>query len=169
VVGNADYQRKEIRTFRGSQAFLDSVLPHELTHLVFRDFVGFTADVPLWLDEGVSQWQDVAARGKAHDTVLRLLARGQLIPLERLTRMTAADLGGWRGPARFYAQAVSVVGYLTEVHGTTRFTKFCRQLRDGKSLGEALRFTYPENLGNIGALESSWLKYLKQLAEEKQK
>ncbi|MDB4349908.1 hypothetical protein OAA99_03040, partial [Omnitrophica bacterium] len=54
--GMADYTKKKILSYLWSEMFIDSILPHEIAHLVFRDFVGFTGKIPLWLDEGVAQW-----------------------------------------------------------------------------------------------------------------
>ena len=60
----------------------------------------------------------------------------------------------------FYIEAVSLVGFLIEHYGASSFTDFCRQLRDGKSLEEALKFTYPTHITGIEELESAWLEYL---------
>jgi hypothetical protein len=51
--GMADYGKKEIASYAFSPRLPDSILPHELAHLIFRDFVGFKGEVPHWLDEGV--------------------------------------------------------------------------------------------------------------------
>ena len=66
--GVASYDRKEIVSFAWSDNFLEFLLPHEITHLMFRDFVGFKGEVPLWLDEGVAQWAEVVI-GAAIDSL----------------------------------------------------------------------------------------------------
>ena len=50
--GMADYNNKQIISYAWSGGFLESLLPHEIAHLIFRDFVGFKSEIPLWLDEG---------------------------------------------------------------------------------------------------------------------
>jgi len=50
---------KSILSFYGSHSFIDSILPHEIAHLIFRDFVGLSEHIPVWLDEGVAQWAEV--------------------------------------------------------------------------------------------------------------
>ena len=56
--GMADYTNKQILSYIWGKNFIESLLPHEIAHLVFRDFVGFKGEVPLWLDEGVAQWAE---------------------------------------------------------------------------------------------------------------
>jgi hypothetical protein len=65
----------------------------------------------------------------------------------------------------FYAQSVSLVGFLIEQHGSERFRIFCGQLRDRKDLEDALRFAYPESLRNIVDLERAWKKYMLEQQE----
>src|SRR3989338_3719211 len=56
--GVAIYSKKEIHTFIKSENFLDGLLPHEITHLIFRDFIGFEGEAPIWIDEGIAQWEE---------------------------------------------------------------------------------------------------------------
>jgi hypothetical protein len=60
----------------------------------------------------------------------------------------------------YYLQSVSLVGFLIERYGSEDFANFCRQLREGKSLDEALRFTYPTHIRDINELETKWREYL---------
>jgi len=47
--GAAAYlKERTIRTFVLREEFLETILPHEMAHLIFRDFVGFKGEVPLW-------------------------------------------------------------------------------------------------------------------------
>jgi len=160
--GKANYERREISTFRGSPEFLDSVLPHELTHLIFRDNVGFAGKTPLWLDEGTAQWEEKTGREQAKLAARAYMKQGVFFPLSELTRM---DIGKDTHSAIaqvFYTQARSLVDYLVEEHGRDRFRRFCGQLREGKSLDDALRFTYPDRMRNIQELEKKWKLYVEK-------
>ena len=59
----------------------------------------------------------------------------------------------------FYLQSVSIVDFLIEKYGTKKFTTFCRNLRDAKTLNEALSSTY--RLKDIQELEEEWSKYIR--------
>jgi hypothetical protein len=61
----------------------------------------------------------------------------------------------------FYLQSVSIVDFLIEKYGTRKFTTFCRNIRDAKTLNEALSRTY--RLDDIEELEEEWVKYIREL------
>ena len=160
--GMASYYDKEIHSIEGTADFLDSVLPHEITHLIFRDFVGFKGEIPLWLDEGVAQWEEDQKRAEALAMMPQIVLGGYGMTVKRLMQ---TDIRGEKDPVRvaaFYTQAISLVDYLVRTHGTASFTVFCRELRDGKSLEEALRGAYPGTLSNLDDLETKWIKHVMQ-------
>ena len=65
----------------------------------------------------------------------------------------------------YYVQAVSLIDFLVTKYGGSRFTSFCRQLRDGKNMEDSLRFAYPTAIRNIEELERKWKIYI--MEEEK--
>lgn len=158
--GKTSFTTREITGYRGSERFIESVLPHELTHLVFRDFLGPLGRVPLWLEEGVAQWEERAGRAAIRRRALTLLRQRRLAPLRTLTAQDVREEPRLREASAFYVQAAGLVGYLIEEHGSQQFRKLCGQLRDGKSLEDALRFTYPASLRNMAGLESAWLAHV---------
>ena len=158
--GMADYVKKKIITYSDSENFLEALLPHEIAHLIFRDFVGFQGQVPLWLDEGVAQWQEPGKRLWAKPTALAMIQKLAVIPLRNLTGMN--DLGR-EDPLQvpyFYAESVSLVDFMVKKYGTQSFTVFCRQLRDGKRLDEALRSAYPGSIQDLDDLQERWIRYV---------
>jgi hypothetical protein len=163
--GKAVGKKREISTFSGYEDFLESVLPHELTHLMFRDFIGFEGDIPLWLNEGVAQWEEKANRDATDPLMLSLLKQNRLIPFDELTRIDSRNLERDGRVAEFYAQAGSLVGFLIRRHGSDGFRRLCGQIRDGKTVDDALGFAYPETIRNMKELEQTWRKYLAESSE----
>lgn len=184
--GMADYREKRIISYAWSQGFIDSLLPHEMAHLIFRDFVGFKGDVPLWLDEGVAQWAEAPKRKHMRSAVRNLLNSNSLLSLEDLMKLDIRQIEGKdeihtytvltkSGDKEililssetlvniFYLQSFSLVGFMIKRFGTEKFTDFCRQLRDGKSIDEALRFTYPIYMRDIKELENKWRRYIEEV------
>jgi hypothetical protein len=62
---------------------------------------------------------------------------------------------------KFYSESISLVSFLMAEGGADRFVRFCRSLRDGKSLEDGLRFAYPDSVSSIEALEAKWEKHLR--------
>lgn len=162
ATGVAKYDEKEIISYRWNEGFLDKLLPHELTHLIFRDFVGFPAGgegIPLWIDEGVAQWEEKGKKEEAEKIVKELIKNHGYIPVRRLTRLDIREEDDFELARNFYAEAITLVGYLIEKHGGRKFTFFCRELRDGKGLDDALASTYGNSMDGAGELEKKWLEH----------
>jgi len=181
--GLANYKDRLIASYAGSVDFLESVLPHEIAHLIFRDFVGFQGDVPVWLDEGIAQWWTKGIKDQSiHEQVKRLFDKDALLSIEDITlfdprkiregmpyikKVTAKDgkpamliLKHEQLILTFYVQAASLVGFMRERYGADRFTRFCRELRDGKTLDKALQGAYGEYFSDIYGLEKAWRRFL---------
>jgi len=159
VFGTVLYDEKKIISYRWNEGFTDALLPHEIAHLVFREFVGFKNEVPIWMDEGVAQWEEKKRREWAVGVVKELVKDRDYIPLARLTQMDLSTEHDSDLSRKLYSQAASLVGFLMTEYGGSKFTLFCRQLRDGKNINDALSFVYTGSIPNIDELEKKWVKY----------
>lgn len=181
--GMADYIEKEIVSYAWSKDFIESLLPHEMAHLIFRDFVGFKSEVPIWLDEGVAQWAEEKKRAEMKRMVLEVYNNDSLLLLSDLMKLNINALKeidrvyvrptitkkGEQGVVflstehlvtTYYLVSVSLVGFLIEKYGSKRFAGFCRELRDGKGLEDALKSAYFEYIRSLEELEERWREYL---------
>lgn len=179
--GFADYENKKIIAYTSSRKFLDSILPHEITHLIFRDFVGFKGAVPKWLDEGVAELTDEERLKEIQAKARELYKKNALLTLTDLTTldfkksstsfsvheilMQDGSLGYLVLNSEdfitvFYVEAASVVGFLKERFGAERFTEFCRQLRDGASIDKSLERAYSQECPDLKTLEEKWRRSL---------
>jgi len=160
--GVANYTKKEISSYVWSEGFLDALLPHEMTHLIFRDYVGFKGEVPLWLDEGVAQWMEPRKREAVKAVIKKLAEQGKLLPLEKMMTLDIRQSSDNELVLNYYIQSVSLVSFLVTKYTAARFTNFCRQLRDGKSIIESLKFAYPISIRSVEELQEKWLKYVNE-------
>ena len=160
--GMASYTKKEIHSFHSEENFMQTLLPHEITHLVFRDFVGIEGEIPLWLDEGVAEWEEPEKRAIAKEVMKEFLKEERKFRLHDLTQIDIRNVKIELAVKLFYVQSVSVVDFLISKYGADDFIAFCRQLRDEKTLDEALQFTYPDTVRNLNELEEQWLKYISE-------
>lgn len=160
AAGAANHDKREISGVENMTSFVDGVLPHEMTHLMFREFIGLGEDMPVWLNEGVAMWEEAGRRKDAREATAGLARSNRLIPLRKLMAMDVRKSDDTGLVTVFYAESIALVGYLIEEHGSDRFGKFCRGIRDGSGLEEALRLSYPAEIGTVEKLETEWKAYL---------
>ncbi|MFA5369726.1 MAG: hypothetical protein WC300_03300 [Candidatus Omnitrophota bacterium] len=144
---------RTIKSYVGQPEFLDSILPHEMTHVIFREFVGLDKVLPLCIDEGVACSQE-----KSHlDSRLRyarsMVAQGQSADFNSFFRIYTPDN---IEPRAFYAQSASIIVFLIRNYGKERFLNFSRKLRDGCDCVSALTSVY--KFAGLEDMESLWKK-----------
>lgn len=157
--GSASYRDKVINTYPLASGFFDTLLPHELGHIIFREFIGFRSDLPLWLDEGVASYQEKARRWGSNKIVKQAIKDKTFIPLEELSQKVISSSSDKNTVELFYAESGSVIYYLITKFGKYRFVDFCNALKDGQGLNQALHSAY-SRFTDIKELEAAWLDYL---------
>lgn len=136
-------------------------LPHELTHLLFREFtagLNVEAKIPLWLNEGMAGYEETG--NDYRQAVAAALKSGRLIPLARI--VSYADYPeAAEESILFYAESASIVEFLITEFGGTRFLSFSRKLVTGKkNLTEALSASFYPHVRNVDQLSAAWLECL---------
>jgi|CXWL01.1.fsa_nt_gi hypothetical protein len=154
---------KTIRTYPSDQGFFDSLLPHELGHIVLHEYLGEHADIPLWFDEGVAMFQEKAKRVGANKLVKESLENGQFIPLTQLTDMRLYTNSDSKVVELFYAESASVVNFMFNELGRARFNRLCVELKEQTSFETALTKIYMY-ISNMDALNKKWVTFLKDLS-----
>lgn len=146
-----------------SDNLLDEVLPHEITHLLFKEIVaGLKVDcrMPLWLDEGMATYEERSDEYKAQ--IRASLASGTLIPASEIVAYSSYPQD-MKTNSLFYAESASLVDFLLSEYGGAKFTAFSRKLASGgKNINEALYSTYYPRLKDVSQLNDAWLKFLKK-------
>ncbi|MDI6605756.1 MAG: peptidase MA family metallohydrolase [Candidatus Omnitrophota bacterium] len=156
--GAAVVTDKTIYTYLYNKSFFETTLPHEMGHIIFREFVGFdNGAIPLWLEEGVASYQEKLRYSMADRVVREAVEKENFMPLEKLSSLNllTADQDTVQ---LFYLESFSLIEFLLRKFGREAFMHFCRSLRDKKNLEEAIRLNYPFN--NLQGLEQAWKKYL---------
>ena len=157
--GAAQTRTKTIRTFPSAHGFFDTTLPHELGHIIFREFVGFEVDIPIWFEEGVAMNQEKAKRWGSGKIVLQAIEQDRFIPLGELSHV---QLPSDADPALVdivYAESASVVYYIITEFGKQKFVNFCRKLKEKRSFEAAMKTAY-FRFEDINHLNKSWINYL---------
>ncbi len=149
--GHVQIKKKEISTYMWQEMLFDTILPHEMGHIVFREFVGYNKALPLWLDEGVACMQE-------YESKERLATAKCLVNLKLYTHLS--DLSQIKDasviiPFIFYNEAASIVDFLLRRFGRSRFVDFCRSLRDEPDWMQSIKGVY--KIKSMDELEKLWV------------
>ncbi len=153
-------RQKVIRAYAGEKDFFATVLPHEMGHIIFREFVGFdNRAVPGWLDEGVALYQQHSGGHQLYALCRKAMDKKTFFPLDKLNSMNPSLLKDKEQIQLFYAESFTIVDFLLERFGKDNFLLFCQRLRDKQDLDSALAYAYPfRNKQELGA---GWERYLR--------
>ena len=137
---------------------MQSILPHEMAHIIFREFIGLSIRLPLWLDEGVACSQEKVYLSERLQVAKHLVKSKMYIPIKSLSEISDYNLVV---PKVFYAEAASLIVFLLEGYGQEKFLDFSRRLRDdNEGWRETLLGAY--RFSDIEDLESQWHEYIKK-------
>ena len=153
------FNARVIVTFKQEKEFLDGLLPHEISHLILRDFIS-DHQIPMWFDEGVAQLQEPAKKEVADRIMRALIKKGAYIPFDIFMVWDIRKEENTQKVQAFYAQSLSVVEFMVETYGSDSFSRLCRYLRDGKGFEEALRSSYSNTVGSLQDLEHKWIMHM---------
>ena len=155
--GGVVVDERKISTYTQGEDFLDAVLPHEMGHLIFREFVGQKKKLPLWLDEGVACLNEIKYKAERLSAAKRLVKLNRYIPLSMLNRMN--DPKTIILTKAFYAQSASVVNFLVTEFGDNAFFEFSRKIRDHQPWESALKDVY--GFISMEELDKAWAASLR--------
>jgi Peptidase MA superfamily len=153
--------KREIVTYQQDSGFLDRILPHEISHLIIRDFIGANKILPLWFDEGLAQLMEQGKEDIARRGMKQIVRQNNQIPFDIIAHYDTRAETDSRKVAIFYLQSVTMVDFLIKNFGSAKFAQFCRMLRDGANFDEAFERAYFQLLDSFKDYEDKWIKYLK--------
>jgi hypothetical protein len=120
----------------GEQGWMETVLFHELSHLVFAQATdGALVNPPSWLDEGLAMYNEPGEGRGSAGTVERAAEDNELLPFSRLQGNFGAD---GRAVGIAYAQSEMIVTYLLEDCGQDGFKAMIDNLVADMTMDEAL-------------------------------
>jgi MYXO-CTERM domain-containing protein len=135
----------------GDMSYAASVVPHELTHVVFDDLTGNPFHMPPhWLNEGIAVYVSQGYGSDDRSRVEDAVSRQQLMPLVAIRGEFPT------GQTQFYlayAEAVSAVDFFVKTYGHDKLVKLLDQFAAGASDDEA--FTAAIGMG-VDAFDAAW-------------
>ena len=143
------------------ERILDSVLPHEITHMVLASH--FRKPIPRWLDEGMATSVEHQSEKANYRRMLRYFLQSNVqrcLPLNRM--VTLKDYP--TDPMPFYAQGFSLVEYFLEngrQFGDDEHRRLVQFAQSGMQDGDwqsALQEHY--GIQDLGTLQLSWIRWI---------
>lgn len=160
-----DYVAKTIYTYPYQEGF-SSNLAHELTHIIFREYVG-PGGLPLWLDEGIAVYVDNKYGKGGYRMGFTLFKKAirekRYIPLSELNYLTPGSLGGRSRDYvdLFYVESFSIIDFLIKKGSRDNFYRFLYFLRNGNNFNDALLKSY-SSIRNMEDLEKQWIRFYQE-------
>jgi len=157
--GCAYLKEKTIKSFFNSEDFLNRVLPHELGHIMFNEYLA-GREVPLFLHEGIAQFCEKSLRRYRFKYIIKKALRGKMfIPLGKLVKIEGRYLAkNLQEVSIFYAESIGIVDYLLEKHGKFNFRSFLREIKESSDLEKAIKWAF--GYDSIEELNEEWIEYL---------
>lgn len=137
------------------ERILDSVLPHEITHMVLASH--FRKPLPRWADEGAAtSVEHISERTRHRQMLLEFLQTQRGIPFNAMFAMKEypSDI------MPLYAQGFSLSEYLIQQGGKRRFLAFLDDGLGGERWADAVRLHYGHK--SLGTLQNAWLGWVAQ-------
>ena len=136
-------------------SWVETVVPHELTHVVFQTAVDNPYhDPPHWLNEGLAVYLSGGYQDTDRSQVEAAARDGTIIPLNGLAGSFPTDRD------RFYlayAESVSAVDRIVRVNGRDALVRLIRSYHDGVSDDEAFQAALGRT---VAGFEGDWLAEL---------
>jgi Peptidase MA superfamily len=120
----------------GSQDYLETVMIHEITHIVFHDATDNPFHEPArWLNEGIATWSETQEASGERAIVEAEAAGDGLFSFEAITEQFPI---GQRGGRLSYAQGTTMIDMIINEHGPEAISRIAAAYRDGASDADAL-------------------------------
>jgi hypothetical protein len=138
-----------------AERVMDSVLPHEITHMVFASY--FRRPLPRWADEGGATSVECSSEKAKHRKMLvQFLRTGRGIAFSQMFIMTEYP----QDVMPLYAQSYALAEYLIQTGGRRKYIEF---LADGMRQGQwsaAIQQHY--GINDMSALQNTWVAWVGQ-------
>lgn len=140
-------------------ADLEPVLAHEMTHLIFNNYMANKASSLRWINEGLAMYEELSKMADSDRIAFQTEQATQL----RANKMTFSQMSFFtplseerRRVDTWYLQVTSVVSYLLTQAPTLNFGAMLNAVRHGTELDQAIANAYPGKFRSLNEIEQAW-------------
>ncbi len=153
------FKNRVVIPFDGDYEQFRHVIHHELVHAVINDWFyggtfqsaisrGNVVELPLWMHEGLCEWESIGGMDIATDVYIRDLTLSENLP-------DLANLDGYNA----YRGGQTFWWYVSERYGKHKIPELLNKLKSTASVENALKSTFNMKLEDFS---NEWKKYLKK-------
>ena len=113
---------------------MKEILAHEITHVILQDFLGLTAEIPLWISEGISDYITPHTHIEKEEISAYILQHPDRYPAVK---------------SDFYYQSAKLVRHLIELVGLEPLLNFAFLISTGDTFHDAFNKIYPKHLDKL--------------------
>jgi hypothetical protein len=143
-------------TIQGSaERILDSVLPHEVTHMIYASH--FRQPLPRWADEGgATSMEHFSEKNKQRQMLVQFLQTGRGIAFSQMFTMTEYP----QDIMPLYAQGYSLAEFLIQSGGHRKYIAFLDDGLENDDWAGAIHRHY--QIADLPTLQETWLTWVRQ-------
>ena len=138
-----------------AERILDSVLPHEITHMIYASH--FRQPLPRWADEGgATSVEHFSEKNKQRQMLDQFLRTGRGIAFNQMFAMTEypSDI------MPLYAQGYTLAEFLIQTGGRRKYVEFLGDGLKGDDWPGAIQRHY--GIKDLSVLQNTWLAWVRQ-------
>ena len=132
------------------------MLPHELTHVIHREYVREDTHLPRWLLEGLACANEFSGKDRRFGLAQSALATNRLIPLSRLTAFGSYPHGAT--VSLFYAESLTLVEFILDRFGHEGLAQLHKKLRGTEEFDKLVKRAFEMEFDEF---EREWLDYIR--------
>jgi hypothetical protein len=147
--------------FTYEQDDVDSVLAHEITHIIFGEFMEAEESKHRWLNEGLAMYIDAHfEHNRRYDDiegewVARMRAEPPLMRLDDILSFKPYSEQD-RAVRLWYSTSADFTAFLIKNGGAFNFSLFLKALKEGAPIDQALMQAYPGKYRTLAELYAVW-------------
>lgn len=139
---------------------LEPVLAHEMTHLLFNNFMGARAAQQYrWINEGLAMYEELNKMTDGSRNTYQSLANTNLrqnrVAFSQMTFFTPLTEEK-RAVDAWYQQVQSVVTYILNQGTALNFAGMLNAIRNGIDIDRAIADNYPGKFRSLSEVENAW-------------
>lgn len=147
-----------IFTFAGPA--LESTIAHEMTHLIWFEYMGRADMDSRWVNEGLAVYEELKSGGRGDAFALaRQTLRTTPLSIDQLIHLVPATERE-RTVTLWYAQSEALVQFMIERGGRMGFSAFLAAVKDGRPWDDAVRSSFTGNWSSLPDVVNSWQRTL---------